>query len=320
MDRTTRRSARESGNFTPMTNLLKGCLVTVVFVAVLVECTLVFDDQGKGREAGGWPRPAESEVGSEPVELTLSQLRPRINGKGPFRFGFDTGQSPAALVSQELVERLNLPVVSQVTLGDGSRQNSSKVDVVRVETIELGGAVFRGIDAVVWSGEGDGSLGYSLFGHCLLTVDVGSNRLRLAHGELPEPDGQEVLPLKHDHGTPCVDVEMGQRTIPLVIDSGFGQAFFALPSHYAEELPLVRDPVAVGQATTLFNPFEIKAARLEGIARIGPHEIENPDIFFNEHLAFAILGKRCLRRFIVTFDAAHSRVRFERREARERDR
>jgi hypothetical protein len=43
-----------------------------------------------------------------------------INGQGPFRFGIDTGQSEAVLVSPGVAAKLKAPVVQRIDASDGT--------------------------------------------------------------------------------------------------------------------------------------------------------------------------------------------------------
>ena len=266
-----------------------------------------------GREERPRPAtsPARTTLPSAPVEQAMAGGLPvRLNGHGPFRLGFDSGQSFAALVSRDLADRLALPVVDQVQVGDGSGANDREVDVVAIASLTIGAAQFHDLQALVFDIPGDGALGFALFVDALLTLDFVRDRMRIERAALPPPDGREVLALGMQHGaTPTVPVEIGDRQVTALIDTGWNGATGA-PAAWMDELPLESPPVVVGRAATLFNEFEIHEARLDGALSIGGHSIPSPALHFNDLLPELVLGRDLLSRFAISFDQANLRVRF----------
>ena len=65
---------------------------------------------------------------------------------------------------------------------------------------------------IVMDIDGDGSLGFSLFAGCLLTLDFGTGSMQLEEGALPAIDGERVLSLDMNRGaTPAITVQLGER-------------------------------------------------------------------------------------------------------------
>ena len=121
----------------------------------------------------------------------------RVNGKGPFRLLLDTGTTFAAVLSEDLLEELEVPrsgpAPTMGTMGED--------DVVELETIVMGDAEFSKIRV----GRADfsgfmppgpatpvGILGLSLFKDCLLTLDYPNRTVVFESGELPPADDDTI--------------------------------------------------------------------------------------------------------------------------------
>jgi hypothetical protein len=245
------------------------------------------------------------------VELELDPergLQGVVEGS-TLQLGFDTGQSFPLLLSRRVAERFGWTAIHAVEVGDGSGLNTVLLDVVRVPRMQLGNAVFMGIDALVLDIEGDGSLGLPMFHGCLVTLDLARDRIRIGRGELPEPDGATVLSYSLESGTPSVPVWLGTVRCQADIDNG-SEAGIVAPLALAEQLALESAPVVSGRIATLFNETELWTARLAGGLHVGPHAIDGPPVQFAEIFSFVNLGRELLREFILVFDQRHQRVRF----------
>jgi predicted aspartyl protease len=255
----------------------------------------------------------------EPSELDVPLDRPiiaRINGRGPYSLGFDSGQSLALLLSPALAQSLKLPVIQTASASDGSSRNAKSVEIVRVEQLSVRNAEFMGAPAVVLDNsttvsETHGSLGFPLFSDRLLTLDYPGRRLRTSPGTLPPVDGREILPLRLADGLPIIPIAVGPLTVEALVDSG-SDGELILPLSLAAKLPLESPPRPAGRMATLFNIVHLFKARLAGDVRIGSHEIHRPMLTFADHFEQANLGRGLLKLFRVTLDQTSGRVRFER--------
>src|SRR5262249_46769201 len=106
--------------------------------------------------------PGDSALGASPdrtllaagatvsVRLDLSMGQPVVdvilNGKGPFRMFLDTGAGTTVL-DQSLATELGLQPVAQTRLGDPANPQAILADVVTIDTLRIGGALFRGVRA-----------------------------------------------------------------------------------------------------------------------------------------------------------------------------
>jgi len=270
------------------------------------------------------PQMTNPNISTAEVPMILRGPTPAIevmvNGQGPFVFAIDTGARGLARADSSLVERLKLPTVGQVQAGDGSGRSRS-MDVVRLDSIAFGGVQFNDVRAATRdynlapnSPKVDGILGFDLFSEFLLTLDYPNKRVRLERGELPQPDGAEVLGYKSDGGMAVVELVLGGRKLKGVIDTGNAIAAFVLPESLAGKLPLASQPVVIGMARTVSSRVEIKAARLKESIRLGRFEFTEPRVVFPALTEDINIGSEAFREFAVTFDRKNQRLRLKRRE------
>src|SRR5258706_6853690 len=76
--------------------------------------------------------PGEVMIGSRvEVPMDFAQhvpvLEAKVNGKGPFRFAFDTGFAGVMMMSPDLVKQLGLKVVGETVTRDPSGRNMPKI-------------------------------------------------------------------------------------------------------------------------------------------------------------------------------------------------
>ncbi len=242
-----------------------------------------------------------------------------VNGQGPFFFALDTGGMGLARADVTLVEKLKLEKIGDIQASDGSGQGTRTMDVVRLDELQLGEAVFKGLDAASRDYNRsdrveriDGILGIHLFQDHLLTLDYPGQELRLSPGELPEPDGKSVVELVPDQMVPALEIEVGGQKLLCHIDSGNMAGEIVVPTSLAEKLPLQGEPQVIGRARTVTNEIEIKAATLDGSVLIGEHEIKNPRITFAEIFRTGNIGSGLLKQFAMTLDQKNGRVKFVR--------
>ena len=252
-----------------------------------------------------------------PFELVKGRpvVQVGIGGKGPFPFVLDTGAG-GTVIEAELARELALPVFGETRIGDPIQPHGIAAKRVRMERISIGGAAFSGVPATAMEKAGfsehlgaRGVLGMPVFRNLLLTIDNGRGEIRIARGELPEPDGKEVLSYRQVFGgTFQIPIRVGPLELGADLDSG-SPAGLSLPNDYMEKLPLEGKPVEVGRARTVSSEFVVHGATLSGALAIGGFRIEKPDLRFNA-LPVANIGNEILRRFALTIDQQNRRVRF----------
>jgi predicted aspartyl protease len=242
-----------------------------------------------------------------------------INGQGPFSFGFDTGASGDAWVTRALVKKLNLPTIDRMRVSDGSGVNSREVETVRIDNLRLGELSFERLRVPVLGDgpkqdddtEAYGTLGFELFRDYLLTLDFPQNQLRVATGQLPDPDDQTVLRYFLDSGAPHIEIDLAGRRVRTEIDSGSGGGI-VLPRRFAETLPLRGSLRGGGKVASSLGVFDLFQGELAGDLKIGTFTFPQPVLFFSDLVKIPNLGRNIIRTFAMTFDQRNRRVRFTR--------
>ena len=269
-------------------------------------------------------RPGSTKLPASPVTVPmewtghLASVSVRLNGKGPFRFAIDTGAAGVARIDSSVARALNLPVVGQARVGDPSGKNAKSAPIVRLESLEIGGARFGNLTATTGSYTGripgekvDGILGFALFADCLVTLDYPGLRMKLASGELPAANGVDVIDFHAERGIPSITIRVADLEVEADVDAG-AMGGISLPDALAAKLPLAEPPRVVGHARTVSNEFDIRAAVLNGNVMLGGITLERPRVEFQPIFPMANVGSRVLRDFALTFDQKNHRLKLAR--------
>jgi predicted aspartyl protease len=296
--------------------------------SLLRQFALTFDQKNDrvrfARKASSTPAlPAGATVVELPMLFRgpMPAVEVKVNGQGPFLFAIDTGASGMGRVDSSLVEKLKLPEVGEVRGSDGSGANARGMKLIQVDLLTIGNLEFRNLRAASRNynlspnlPHIDGILGFNLFSDYLLTLDYAAKRVRLEKGQLPEPNGAEVLSYESQNGIPKIDLQVGDAKIKAHIDSGNTVGAFMLPAALAEKLSFLSPPVTVGKARTVSSEIEIKEARVKGSIRLGRFEFPEPTIHYPAVSQDANIGSKALQDFALTFDQKHLRVKLSRQE------
>jgi hypothetical protein len=250
------------------------------------------------------------------IPFTLAQHVPvieaTINGKGPFRFGFDTGFGGMVEVNPKIAAQLDMPVVGEAMTGDPSGRAPQRIPVHRAESVDIGPLHFGGVSVAengrTVLGDVDGMIGLRLFQSLLVTFDYPKGHIRIGGGKLPEADS---LPYAIDHGIPAIEVSVNGKSTRVHLDSG-SPAQVTLPLSEAKSLTLAEEPRVVGHARTADGEFDVYAAPLKGEVRVGSVVVENPRLDFVDVFPVGNVGYRFFKDLVITFDPAAKRVRFVR--------
>ncbi|MEY2562982.1 MAG: hypothetical protein QOH88_1175 [Verrucomicrobiota bacterium] len=242
-----------------------------------------------------------------------------VNGQGPFVFGIDTGAQGGSRIDVSLVEKLGLKASGQVQATDGSGRSPQTAELFKLDDVTIGTVRFSGVTAGSRNLKNsprplkvDGILGLSVFSEYLVTVDFPAKLLRFERGELPEPDGAEILDYKGEGGIPLVELAVGDARINAHLDSGNMIGAFILPTAFAEKLTRVSEPVVVGRARSASGEMEIKQVRIKELVKLGRHEFPDATITYPALGEVGNVGVKILSQFALTFDQQHSRLRLTR--------
>jgi len=251
-----------------------------------------------------------------PIELRhgIPFVQVRVNGKGPFTFGIDTGTGGEALVCPTLAEKLGLPTTGETEVGDPSGRHRRKVPVYLISSLQVAGVEFRDIKAMrhePFPGEQDceGTLGFLLFRDYLFSLDYPSQRLVLSLGSLRPDNGKTVVPFSLQGDIPLISIKVENRQVDAHIDSR-GMHGLSLPEEFAKGLEFASTPVVVGRGMTMSGDFEIRGARLAGDIQIAGYAFSRPFVEISPLFPVGNVGSVPLQHFAVTFDQKSKLVRF----------
>lgn len=234
-------------------------------------------------------------------DLPLVQVE--INGRGPYRMLVDVGGNVVSLRAS-VAREIGAVVV----------QRLSSREVIRLDSLRVGSALFRDLYAV---GEPtldvDGVIGFNVFRTGVLTLDYPRQRLEWTRGELPEADGGRVLSYELRERMPFVPVALDTVSLVCNLDTG-ARGTLILASSFEARLPLV-DSATTGPV--LWNQAEGKMptrrAVLRGDLRLGELVVEMPSLLFNPVAEDdCLIGSGLLQPFVLSFDLAANRVRLSR--------
>ena len=285
-----------------------------LIVAIIISCSWHARDAHSAGSTAKLPLeiPLKMDGGMPTIELM-------VNGKGPFVFGIDTGAQGGARIDSSLMEKLALKPSGQVRATDGSGRNPQMAELVKLESIEIGGLRFTDVTAGSRNYRNsprpmniDGILGLSVLSEYMVTLDYPAKLLRIEKGELPKADGAEILDYKSKGGIPLLELSVGTTKIDAHLDSGNMIGAFVLPTAFAEKLTRASEPVVVGRARSASGEMEIKQVQVKDMIRLGRHEFPDPTVTYPALSDIGNIGAKMLSQFVVTFDQKNERVRLKR--------
>jgi predicted aspartyl protease len=263
-----------------------------------------------GAEPSG---PQRTEL-AQPIAVPLSVLdhqlavEASVEGSGPYQFAVDTGFPGVLQISPQLAQALDLPATGTIQAGDPSGEGTKEVPLVQMQTVEIGGATFSGIEASVAASLSelapDGVIGLALFAGLTATLDYPNQELRLSREALPR-NGEHVLPFATERDVPQVKVYAAGVTLLADVDTG-GPSTLTVPSD--TELPFHNEPEVVRQRRTTNSRFDVRAATLAGELRLAGWSVPNPIVEVVEGLPVASVGAALLRDYVLTFDLVNKRL------------
>lgn len=260
-----------------------------------------------------------------PVEIPMQTdggmptIEVMMNGQGPFVFGFDTGAQGGPRIDSSLAEKLALKATGEVQAMDPSRQNPQSSATYKLESISIGNLRLAGVTVAGRNYRNsprplkvDGILGLNALSEYLVTLDFPAKKLRIDKGELPRPDGNEVLDYKNVAGLTEVELSVGEKKIKAHLDSGNAIGAFVFPTTFAEKLSFGGEPRVVGRARSASGEMEIKQVQIKDLIRLGRHEFADATIVYPALGDIGNVGVKTLSQFAITFDQQHERVRLTR--------
>jgi len=253
-------------------------------------------------------------------QFAVPHVEVMIQGKGPYRFAFDTAMSGIAMIRPKLVEELGLNVVGQAMISDGSGKHNQLADLVQISNMSLGEMQVENVVAVAYQAHAahirevpealSGILGRGLVKDYLLTIDYPRQMITIAHGEL-DPQSDHVIGFEFFDGVMQVSAKLSGKPYKLIVDTG-SRSSITLPLSEAESLPLESELSQTSSVSTFTNTYERSTSVLSGSLELAGFEIENPSIQFADEHTPLLIGYEILKEFAFTVDQIQRLMRFER--------
>jgi hypothetical protein len=230
-----------------------------------------------------------------------------VNGRGPFRFGVETGARFVAL-GREFADSLGLR-------GDSTGR---ELPELRLDSLTLGAARFYGVPAAILPRAPmgvAGVLGLPLYQNLLLTIDYPAGKLRLSRDTLPQADGAQILALRRLDDFWGVPLSLAGHTFDAVLDTRSTGAIGLTPAG-AKQVPFEGELRVVGRAGGVAIPMtDVLAGRLAGDATLGRYTFPRPMITVRElppgFPTGPLIGAAVLQNFVVSLDQRTARLRLE---------
>jgi hypothetical protein len=253
---------------------------------------------------------------SVPFDLSMGQpvVEVVLNGHGPYRMFLDTGAGTTVL-DRTLAVELGLGKRGETRLGDPTDPHAILADVVRIDSLRIGGALFAGVTAASFDRAAirpgpdmpRGVVGFPVFHELLETLDFPRATLRLSRGHLGDPDGRAVIHYRTLNGIPFIPVDVAGVAMDAHLDTG-SPGFLSIPEKDSSRVHFTGPLREVGHGRTVNSVVTFRGATLDGNVRVGNVTFERPLIVLNDQLPVAILGSRALRDCVVTLEPSVERL------------
>lgn len=269
------------------------------------------------------PTPQRTVLASDEVRIPIHLINglpyTAVNvGKSTRLFLIDTGCAGGVVVLPQLaaVEELaNLGATARddgaggLTSGNLTHLLSISTGGLRFDDLEATVARVPGIDPRNNSADIGGILGWEAFSDVLLTVDYVGRCLVVRRGELPPPDGRNVLPIRRRDQGLFIPVLLDRTELWLYPDTGWDGT--VVTAAQAASIKWASPPVS----TKIGNGLGVTRGtmgRTDGELKIGRYIVRRPLVAVDGSRTFGVLGGNVLGNSIVTFDFRNMRIRFER--------
>jgi hypothetical protein len=250
---------------------------------------------------------------SAPLTFTsgLPTLTVMINGKGPFKLGFDTGSMGGAHLRPAAIEKLGLKPVGEAQAIDPSGKNPQHIDLFPAVNVDLAGAKLSvgASSSPTMSSEKlaalDGIVGFELFGAGLVTIDYKNAKFSFEQKALPAADNKTIF--SYSGFIPRVPISIEGQQVEAFLDTGNVRTGLILPEAAAAKLANFGSATAAGAAHTIANAIEMKAVRLTKPPSVGATALPVTDIQFPS-VGVANVGSAAFQAMVVRVDTKNHRV------------
>jgi predicted aspartyl protease len=259
--------------------------------------------------------PTEIEMKRTPTDIPIVLAETEA---GKLWMLLDTG-CPDVIFTPNTAARMHMTVTPvPIALVDADGRGRRINGITPVKQISLGAANFSQFIAFV-SEVGNvqdhdhppgGIAGLPLFSDCLLTIDYLNDRILIAPGSLPPPDGIDVLPLYSNNKHLAVPLQIGDREIDAIVDTGYSGTLI-IPDSMKNDFPGAEKPLTQNTVRAFYSTNNMQIAMLTDDLHIGQHIVHEPIVAVSK-TPMVILGAQYLKQFSITIDQTHHRIQFSR--------
>ncbi|MBO3697665.1 retropepsin-like aspartic protease [Roseivirga sp. E12] len=251
------------------------------------------------------------------IPIDMSSHRPvmdvMINGKGPYKFIFDTGSS-TNVVDAGLSDALGLEVVGEDPLRTPGSKNRLMSKRVGVKNLALSGSdIIKDTEMNVIELRKllpvDGILGGFFLEDYLVTMDYPGSQLILTKGELSATD-KDVIPFVQDARNLNLQIDIMGNEVEAHLDSG-NPFTITIPYSFKDKLKYKGAPKRGLPMRTPVATFESWDAQLDGEVSIGNAVFNDPRIRLSEGIEFVNLGYAVINELQITIDRKNSLIKLE---------
>ena len=239
-----------------------------------------------------------------------------VNGKGPYRFVFDTGASGIGRADRRLVTELSLGKVGEEQNSDGI--NSAPIDIVSADSLRLGSLEQRRVKLLSRDynlhrkpGEAPvmGIIGRDFYRNRLLTIDYPARTISFSVGRL-KPRERGVVAYKPSFAIPvCLNIGCYDGKV----DSGSNESLI-IPKSLVARLR-ASAPVHVGSGTSANTVFEMYEMQLIDPVRISGVTVMGQKLLYSDPSDDTInIGSGFLKDYVLTIDQHHRLLRISKSE------
>lgn len=252
------------------------------------------------------------------IPIDLSTQRPiialNINGKGPYKFIFDTGAG-RNFIDEELSKELKLEVIGKDSIGSPGTNRQVMSNRVLVSQISITNALTsKGINMNTMPLRKmlpvDGVIGGFFFKNYLLSIDYPKSILKITQGELKK-NADGVIPFSKDSRILSTEISIAGNRLEAHLDSG-NSGNIDIPFSLKDKLEFVKEPIEDGIIRTSLASHKRWKATLKGDVVIGNMVYKSPEVNLIEGFEFVNLGFLFFNQSQITIDGLNNLLKIER--------
>jgi len=251
------------------------------------------------------------------IPIDLNTQRPiitlNINGKGPYKFIFDTGAG-RNFIDEELAKELKLEVISKDPIGSPGSNRQVMSNRVLLPQISIANALtsksvnmntmpLRKMLPV------DGVIGGMFFKDFLLSINYPKSILTITKDQLKKGTNG-VIPFNQDSRILSTEISVAGNKLEVHLDSG-NPGNIDIPFTLKDKLEFVKEPAEDGMISTSVATHKRWKATLKDDILIGNIVYKSPVVNLIEGFEFVNLGFQFFSQSKITIDRLNNLLKIE---------